>query len=1377
MTTLADLLRRAAVVYPHRPAVTDSAWCLDYSGLERVAGRVAAILARTGFEPGDPVAVAGVRDARLLAVFLAVMRVGGAACVVGPDWSDTLVRRRLRAIGTRCVLTPEVDLAGWDDSIPRQVVDLDALPAIAEIPEPPSSLVRPSQPAYLTFTTGTSGAPKAVVVSHANAVHYGLSLSRRLTVTEGQRVCFAQVTTLAADLGYTPWLLALSVAGQVVVVGDAASRNPTVFWKELARHRVTGLKTTPSHLGALLESRPAESCPLDQLILGGEPLTRTFAAELLARGVASCLVNHYGPTETTVGTACFVAKRVEDLPLGEVTVPIGTAIGESTLRLDGAESGVLVVAGPGVARYHGSDSGGFGAEGRQRVFRTGDICRRRKDGSLVFVGRADRQVKISGYRVDPNEVENLLNAHPAVRQAVVVVAEQGLDRRLLAAVSLRAVDRQSGDAVPAIEAHLRDRIPSYAMPSLIVALAALPVGFSGKLDRDRVRVILDETVKGRAEQAKTASRPGLCASTQALAQGIASLWAEALGLPTVHVDADLAHLGGDSILAMRTLAYLRRHGSSLTVDDLYQHATPALLALASQHARPLPEMPAVDDRSAPALGSAQRWFFALRLSGEDHWNQAVVLRCGSRVNPQALVTAMHAVLERHSALRWPVSAVGPAAEPRPVHELESVSFSHLPPDITAAGEAVSGIGGSLNRGLNLAAGRIIRAHLFRGSGPIEDRLVLVAHHIAMDTMSWRIVLADLAAAYRAAVLNHRVALPATADYYRWAALHGTGRPRSNAQPATTSGQPVALTWSLNGRATARLLHRYPRGQTVEAVLLSALSNAIAEVRGEDRVDVEVESHGRGSGSLDAAFLETVGWFTAVKWLTVTAGAEVPAVQRMVRDATLMPMDTAGKRPQIGFNFLGTFRLPTEPLLDWTPANEIPGPARCAAGDPIYALRLTARVVDDRLITDLVYRAPDVPDELATKAYEQFASAIAALAGSPPAAVERSSVTTSGMPLLTGVAGTATPRAKVGREPARVLLTGATGYLGGQILTNLIAAGAQVTCLVRTPDAKLPTDVERGSVELVVGDVRKDALGLNPEDIATARRGLSAVIHAAADVRLAAPLRELEATNVEGLRKLLQWIDDGAVVPLHHVSTLAVAGTVDGPRRCFSEADLSIGQRFLSPYERSKFSAELLVRSWSQRGIPSFIYRMGHVAAHSRTGAFQRNAADNRIYQTLSGYIAARCAPRLPSSTIAFSHVDTVAAGLVAVALCQYAAPGVYHLESPYDVHQTEILGWLRACGYVVELVDEAEFQRAVRQLAVHDPDRGYLLASWEGYADRNIRFDRSRTLAELARRGVRFARPSAQWGQAAIRWAMDVGALPQPAAAASWPSRAWSHAR
>jgi len=1357
MRTIADLLHAAAFTGPDRIAVSDSTRFLDYSAMERIAGAVAALLTEAGFVSGEPVAIRGVRDARLLAVFLAVMRVGGAACVVGSDWSESVVRRRLQAIAPRCVLTTDAGCVESIGPIPQRAVDIDDLLDGTDAGPPPPAVVVPSQPAYLTFTTGSSGAPKAVVVSHANAVHYALGLRTRLAVSETDTVRLAQVTTLAADLGYTSVLLALAAAGHVVVVDDAMSRNPHEFWKLLAQRQVTGLKTTPSHLKALLEGRTAGTIPLDTLILGGEPLSRAFAVRLFTDGVADRVVNHYGPTETTVGTACFIARGARDLPTDEATVPIGSAIGETVLRLD--RGGELVVAGPGVARYHGEGgdaAGGFAVRDQQRAFRTGDLCRRRDDGNLVFLGRKDRQVKISGYRVDPDEVEHLLGAHPAVTEVAVVVGERGTGPRLMAAVCLRSADPDAGAAAPGIRRYLRDHLPPHAIPSAIVPVAALPIGPNGKLDRRRIHRLLDDAVDARAMPAKAPPR-----SVNDLAQLIALLWAEALGVPAVDHDADMGSLGGDSILAMRTLALLRRHGAGLTVDDVYQHPTPALLAAASQRATRLPDPPSDPSRSAASLGPAQRWFFGQALTNENHWNQTVVLSCAVRVHPGALVSAIGAVLQRHPVLRWPVNAAGPEAAPRPVDELEPVSFSFLTRDDVPA--TISGVGDPLNRSLDLAAGRLLCAHLFRGDGAIQDRLALVVHHAVIDTVSWRTVLADLATAYRAAVTGCTSPLPPIPDYYRWTATQPDPPSVPTGPALTAPGGPVALVWSLDRLDTERILRRYPLATALQAALLSAFADAVAEARGDDSVAIEVETHGRGSGTADAAYVETVGWFTAVKWITVTAAAGVAAVERAVRVTPSMPMDATGSRPRIGFNFLGTFRVPAEPLLDWTPSDEIPGPARCADGDPLYALRLTARIVDDRLVTDIVYQPSQVPDTVVHKVYQQFAATIAVAADAVAAPVERSSISTSGIPLLTGASSAAALPVRVGREPAHVVLTGGTGYLGGQVLTELINAGARVTCLVRTAQPDLPSEVRRGAVEIVVGDVTQDALGLCDADNATARRGLTGVIHAAGDVRLAAPLRELEATNVEGLRRLLSWIDDGAVVPLHHVSTLAVAGVVDGAVRRFSEADLCIGQRFLSPYERSKFAAELLMRSWSQRGNPAFIYRMGHVAAHSRTGAFQRNAADNRIYQTLHGYIAARCAP-LVAAAVAFSHVDTVAAGLVAIALGENSAPGVYHLESPHDVGQSEIVGWLRSCGHDVELVDGAAFERAVQRLAVDDPDRAYLLNSWSGHADRNIRFDRSRTLAELARRRVQFTRPSAQWGRAAIRWAMDKGALPQPTA-------------
>ncbi|MEI5032033.1 SDR family oxidoreductase [Streptomyces sp. S1A(2023)] len=177
-----------------------------------------------------------------------------------------------------------------------------------------------------------------------------------------------------------------------------------------------------------------------------------------------------------------------------------------------------------------------------------------------------------------------------------------------------------------------------------------------------------------------------------------------------------------------------------------------------------------------------------------------------------------------------------------------------------------------------------------------------------------------------------------------------------------------------------------------------------------------------------------------------------------------------------------------------------------------------------------------------------------------------------------------------------------------------------------------------------------------------------------------PPEELERVNHDGVRRLLAWIDAEAMggVRFHHISTLAVAGGIDpaAPNRRFSEADLRIGRHFRTPYERSKFLAEEAVRAWAASGRRCHIHRSGHVAAHSRTGAFHEGIATNRVYQTLRGYLPAGAAPRLEGATFAFSHVDTVAAGIAALALYAEAAPGAHHVETPHQVPHDELVGWM-----------------------------------------------------------------------------------------------------
>nr|APD71507.1 non-ribosomal peptide synthetase 9 [Streptomyces sp.] len=1384
LTSLPELLIHNALTYPDRPALSDGARTFDHRRLDTVAGHVAARLAELGTGRGDRVALLGARDARVCALLHGVLRSGATAVLIDPGWSPDDVRRRLDAVEVRQVFPTPPRLRA-PEPYRTEFVDVDTLAKTDPAGPPAGFPWAPGDLAYLSFTSGSSGEPKAVAVTHANAVHYAQSLRDRLGLAAADAPCVAHVTTLAADLGHTSWLLALATAGSVHVVPDDRTRDPEAFWASLRDAGVSVLKTTPSHLTALLAGRPSHAPALDTVILGGEALPRSLAASLLGDGVTARVANHYGPTETTVGATCFLASSVAELPTDEATVPIGTAIGEVELRLapDVAE-GELHIGGKGVSagyfRRPAETARRFVTYEGRREYRTGDVCRRRPDGNLVFVGRSDRQTKVRGFRVDPVEIEYAIDRFPGVRQCAVLVRATPAGSQLVAAVRLTDPCDEN-EALAALRSYLRDRLPDHSVPQPILALPDFPFGANGKLDREHLSGMVSGLIRSRARSAPpepSLPTEGADPATASLAHTIAELWADALGLPLVDQHANVLDLGGDSILAMRTIASLRRRGHRVAFEDFYEHPTPTLLAAAAAaSARCLPQPrpgPATEpDRLAPA----QRWLFRQPIDAPRHWNQSVLLRCRVRVDAGALSVAVRAVLHRHAALRRPLGPGGPGRT-RSEDDLDPVSHSRLEA-AEPVPETIGAVCTELHRSLDPEAGRLLRVHLFSGESGVDDRLALIAHHLVVDGLSWRILLDDLATAYRAALSGRPAGLPPAADFYAWAAatppttaVHDTrsGSERLPVDGTAGGTRPTALTWCLDERATGRLVERHGRAQRLEAVLLSAFADATLAWSGQRRLGVEVETHGRETGGDDGQYLDTVGWFTAVKWLAIDAadGARrLSDVEDLVRLAPQLPMDTEGARPEAGFNYLGTFRLPEDPSLGWSVADEQAGAARCPSGDSLYRLRLTARIVDGRLVTDLVYAWPQLSHDNAERIFSAFSLAVAGAAGTSAPPHVRAAVSTSGQLLHRGEEPSRGGW-RVVREPAPVLLTGATGYLGRHVLTELVERGARVTCLVRGR-----SDVEAArrlvGADVVAGDITQEGLGLSPAGLAQARTA-RVVVHAAADVRLVASPVELERTNNAAVRRLLDWIDAHAPgARLHHISTLAVSGTVEGPARRFSEADLRIGQSFRTPYEKVKFGAEETVRAWAASGRQAYIHRSGHIAAHSRTGAFQHNIADNRIYQTVRGYVLAGAAPSRPSTTFEFSHVDTVAAGIAAIAAYPYAAPGVYHVESPHTVAHDDLVRWMARHGYPLRLTDDAAFATALARAEKHHPDMARLASAWSQLGDRNVVVDSSWTNAVLDRLGVRFAEPTAPWWSAALSWASDAGFLPAAVASPDGP--------
>ncbi|OUR88958.1 hypothetical protein A9Q81_22775 [Gammaproteobacteria bacterium 42_54_T18] len=274
--------------------------------------------------------------------------------------------------------------------------------------------------------------------------------------------------------------------------------------------------------------------------------------------------------------------------------------------------------------------------------------------------------------------------------------------------------------------------------------------------------------------------------------------------------------------------------------------------------------------------------------------------------------------------------------------------------------------------------------------------------------------------------------------------------------------------------------------------------------------------------------------------------------------------------------------------------------------------------------------------------------------------------------------------------------------------------------------------------------------------------MSTVFHAAADTRLLGQATELIQTNECGTRHVVEWISQQGGIPLHYISTLAVAGEVSDPR-AFAETDFDIGQRFLSPYEESKFNSERIVRDTAATRSATYIYRMGHIASNSATGAFQTNMGDNRIYQMIKSYALAGLIIDKESHGVSFSHIDVVAAAILAIARDPFVPAQVFHVENPYILDPRQMASWLTDFGYPVVPVSAHEYWNALNNhVAKQDEVLAAVALQWSERPNRNVIFDNKRTLDTMDRLGISFPKPNYQWFERAMSFAIDADYMPEP---------------
>jgi amino acid adenylation domain-containing protein len=590
---LHELVAARAARAPAAPAVTFEGETLSYGDLERRAGVLARRLRALGIGPEVRVAICAERSIEMIVGLLAILKAGGAYVPLDPAYPDERLAWMLADSGVRAVLT-QAPLAGRMAALASETPQI-LLEEDGDAPDLPLPEVSPDHAAYVIYTSGSTGRPKGVVVTHRN-------VARLLDATDpwfrfGPDDVWTLFHSYAFDFSVWEIWGALATGGRLVVVPYWVSRSPEDFYRLLVRERVTVLNQTPSAFGQLVQAEEALGAAPDlalrTVVFGGEALDIAMLAPWWERHLADRprLVNMYGITETTVHVT------VRPLSPGDPPGRIGRAMPDLSVRIVDrglreapiGVAGELGVGGAGLARGYLNRPDltaerfvpdPFSGRPGARLYRSGDLARRRPDGDLEHLGRIDAQVKIRGHRIEPGEVEAALRSLPEVADAAAGVRPGPGGQELLVAWIVAADSGREPHApdAAALRAALALRLPEPMIPARFVALPALPLTVNGKLDR---KALPDPGAPGAAAVGRVVpprTEPE---------RRILEVWKEVLAMDEIGVESNFFDLGGNSLLVARVRARLRgAHGREVPIVDLFRFPTVAALARHLEEERP-----------------------------------------------------------------------------------------------------------------------------------------------------------------------------------------------------------------------------------------------------------------------------------------------------------------------------------------------------------------------------------------------------------------------------------------------------------------------------------------------------------------------------------------------------------------------------------------------------------------------------------------------------------------------------------------------------------------------------------------------------------------------------------------------------------------------
>lgn len=762
---LPHLFKKQAEKAPDRVAAVYQNLQITYGELERRASGFALALQKLGIAPENKVIVSLHPSLELLSAMLGVFKAGGIYIPLDPMYPQERINYILKDAAPSIIIASEKDTHLFKDFSGKILRIEENFEPNVELTLSP---LHPHNAAYLIYTSGSTGNPKGIIVEHAslcNCLHW-LQHSYPLNSHE----IVLQQTAITFDVSIEEMLWPICNGSKVVILPSDQRLDIPSLIRTIVRNKITFLEFVPSLLHAFLEEESIVDCQsLRTVFVGGEALPPRTAEQFLKK-LDVKLINVYGPTETTIDASSYEVTLSDFSQTGSY-IPIGKPNANSTMYILNSSAqllplglkGELYISGKNLARGY-LNRPDLTAEKflpnpyleASRLYKTNDVACYLPDGNIEFCGRSDFQIKLRGFRIELEEIEEVLLRHVQVDQVLVTACEGSAGQKELVAyiVGFGKLNSLDGAHVKEkLKTHLNGHLPNYMIPSLFVFLEKMPVTHVGKIDRKALPI---------PEIHERQSNHPFVPPENDLEKALQECWTEVLGIKEIGIHDNFFELGGDSIISIQLVSKARQKGIQFEIKELFLNSTIAKLASIATWKKPEVQIKKTESHADEIpLTPIQHWFFQQNLKNSSQYNQSVLLQLKQRIDLNIMRQALDYVVNYHDVFRFRYEKLNGVWHQFYSREPAKVAFESC--DILEMEKKIE----TLEASLDIENGPLIRAAVFDGNGS-RQKMFLAAHHLIIDGVSWRILLEDLEMVYKQLADRKPPSLPAkTSSYFDW----------------------------------------------------------------------------------------------------------------------------------------------------------------------------------------------------------------------------------------------------------------------------------------------------------------------------------------------------------------------------------------------------------------------------------------------------------------------------------------------------------------------------------------------------------------------------------------------------------------------------------